>query len=131
MLVVFVIVLGNNYGKFKLFCQVLGLSLISESIFLRFQKYCVVFVVEEVWRDMNNVVKEVFKVYEDICLCGDGRIYLFGYSVRYCVYILMEYFISVVIYFEVIDKQEIGGNLIIMEKEVLDCQGISGYCIFF
>lgn len=74
---------------------------------------------EEVWRDMNNVVKEVFKAYEDICLCGDGRTYSPGHSVRYCVYTLMEHFTSAVIYFEVIDKQETGGNSTTMEKEAL------------
>ena len=119
MLAASVIVSGNNYGKFKLLCQALGLSLISESTFLRFQKHCAAPVVEEVWRDMNNVVKEVFKAYEDICLCGDGRTYSPGHSVRYCVYTLMEHFTSAVIYFEVIDKQETGGNSTTMEKEAL------------
>lgn len=111
MLAASVIVSGNNYGKFKLLCQALGLSLISESTFLRFQKHCAAPVVEEVWRDMNNVVKEVFKAYEDICLCGDGRTYSPGHSARYCVYTLMEHFTSAVIDFKVIDKQETGGKL--------------------
>lgn len=31
----------------------------------------------------------------------------------------MEYFINVVVDFEVVDKREIGGNFIMMEKEVL------------
>ena len=35
---------------------------------------------EEVWRDMNNVVKQVFKVYQNICLCGDGRNDSLGHS---------------------------------------------------
>lgn len=118
MLAASVIVSGNNYGKFKLLCQALGLSLISESTFLHFQKHCAAPVVEEVWRDMN-VVKEVFKAYEDICLCGDGRTYSPGHSVRYCVYTLMEHFTSAVIDFEVIDKRETGGNSTTMEKEAL------------
>jgi len=45
------------------------LSLINQSTFLHFQKHCPAPVVEEVWRDMNNVVKQIFKAYEDICLC--------------------------------------------------------------
>ena len=119
MLAASVIVSGNNYAKFKLLCQALGLSLISESTFLRFQKHCAAPVVEEVWRDMNNVVKEVFKAYEGICLCGDGRNDSPGHSARYCVYTLMEHFTNAVIDFEVIDKRETGGNSTTMEKEAL------------
>jgi len=59
-----------NLNSFE---RALGLSLISEITFLRFQKHCAAPVAEEVWRDMNNVVKQVCKAYEDICLCGDGR----------------------------------------------------------
>ena len=119
MLAASVIVSDNNYAKFKLLCQALGLSLISESTFLRFQKHCAVPVVEEVWRDMNNVVKQVFKAYEDICLCGDGRNDSPGHSARYCVYTLMEHFTNAIIDFEVIDKRETGGNSTTMEKEAL------------
>ena len=119
MLAASVIISGNNYAKFKLLCQALGLSLISESTFLRFQKHCAAPVVEEVWRDMNNVVKQVFKTYEGICLCGDGRNDSPGHSARYCVYTLMEHFTSAVIDFEVIDKRETGGNSTTMEKEAL------------
>lgn len=119
MLAASVIVSGNNYAKFKLLCQALGLSLISESTFLHFQKHCAAPVVEEVWRDMNNVVKQVFKAYEDNCLCGDGHNDSPGQSARYCVYTLMEYFTSAVIDFEVIDKCETGGNSTTMEKEAL------------
>lgn len=50
-------------------------------------------------------------------MCGDGRNDLFGYFVRYCVYILMEYVIKVVVDMVVVDKREIGGNFVIMEKE--------------
>ena len=119
MLAASVIVSGNNYAKFKLLCQALGLSLISESTFLRFQKHCAAPVVEEVWRDMNNVVKQVFKAYEDICLCGDGRNDSPGHSARYCVYTLMEHFTNAIIDFEVIDKRETGGNSTTTEKEAL------------
>ena len=40
---------------------------------MRFQKHCAVPVVEEVWMEMNEIVKKLFKDYEDVCLCGDGR----------------------------------------------------------
>jgi len=119
MLAASVTVSGNNYAKFKLLCQALGMKLISESTFMRFQKHCALPAVEEVWVEMNNVVKQVFKAYEDICLCGDGRNDSPGHSARYCVYTLMEHFTTAVIDFEVIDKRETGGNSTNMEKEAL------------
>ena len=40
---------------------------------MHFQKHCAAPVVEEVWMEMNEIVKKLFKDYEDVCLCGDGR----------------------------------------------------------
>lgn len=54
-----------------------------------------------------------------MCLCGDGRNDFLGYSVRYCVYTLMEYVSKVVVDMVVVDKREIGGNFVVMEKEGL------------
>ena len=34
---------------------------------------CAVEVVEEVWMEMNEIVKKLFVDYEDVCLRGDGR----------------------------------------------------------
>ena len=89
MLAASVIVSGENYAKFC-FVRALGLSLISEITFLRFQKHCAAPVAEEVWRDMNNVVKQVFKVYQNICLCEDGRNDSLGHSARYYVCTLLR-----------------------------------------
>ena len=44
-----VIISGNNYSKFSLLCQALGMQIISEASFLRFQKHCAAPVIEEVW----------------------------------------------------------------------------------
>lgn len=95
------------------------MQIISEASFLRFQKHCAAPVIEEVWLEMNELVKQIFKDYEEICLCGDGRNDSPGHSARYCVYTLVEHFISAVVDFSVIDKRETGGNSTTMEKEAL------------
>ena len=114
-----IIILGNNYEKFSLLCKALGLSVVGRNTFMRFQKHCAAPVVEEVWMEMNEIVKKLFKDYEDVCLCGDGRNDSPGHSARYCVYTLMEQFTNIVVDFEVIDKRETGGNSTGMEKEAL------------
>lgn len=119
MLASAVIISGNNYAKFSLLCQALGMQIISESSFLRFQKHCAAPVIEEIWSAMNDLVKQIFKDYEGICLCGDGRNDSPGHSARYCVYTLVEHFTSAVVDFSVIDKRETGGNSTTMEKEAL------------
>ena len=42
-----VIISGNNYSKFSLLCQALGMQIISEASFLRFQKHCAAPVIED------------------------------------------------------------------------------------
>ena len=51
-----VIISGNTYSKFSLLCQALGMQIISEASFLRFQKHCAAPVIEEVWLEMNELV---------------------------------------------------------------------------
>lgn len=58
------------------------MQIISEASFLRFQKHCAAPVIEEVWLEMNELVKQIFKDYEEICLCGDGRNDSPGHSAR-------------------------------------------------
>ena len=65
-----VIISGNNYSKFSLLCRALGMQIISEASFLRFQKHCAAPVIEEVCLEMNELVKQIFKDYEGICLGG-------------------------------------------------------------
>lgn len=69
--------------------------------------------------EMNEIVKKLFKDYEDVCLCGDGENDSPGHSACYYVYTLMEQFTNIVVDFEVIDKRETGGNSTGMEKEAL------------
>lgn len=68
-----ILVSGNNYEKFGLLCKALGLNVKSKITFMRFQKHCAAPVVEEVWGEMNELVKKAFKDFEGVCLCGDGR----------------------------------------------------------
>ena len=52
-----IIVSGNNYEKFSLLCKGLGLNVVGRNTFMRFQKHCAAPVVEEVWMEMNEIVK--------------------------------------------------------------------------
>ena len=83
MLAFAVIISGNNYSKFSLLCHALGMQIISEASFLR--------VIEEVWLEMNDLVKQILKDCEGICLYWDGRNDSPGHSAWYCVYTLPEY----------------------------------------
>jgi len=76
-------------------------------------------VIEEIWSEKNDLVKQIFKDYEGVCLCGDWRNDSPGHSARYCVCTLVEHFTSAVVDISVIDKRETGGNSTTMEKEAL------------
>ena len=43
-------------------------------------------------------------------LCGDGRNDSPGHSAKYCVYVLMEQFVDVIVDLVVVDKRETGGG---------------------
>lgn len=119
LLPIAIVLSGNNYAKFSLFCKVLNLSHTSKSNFCNFQTKCALPVVRDVWSKMRQLVLEILKGYKDICLCGDGRNDSPGHSARYCVYTLMEHVTKVVVALEVIDKRETGGNSAVMEREGL------------
>lgn len=95
--------------------KALGLSIISNNTFTRFQKHCAAPVVKEIWEEMNSLITAILRQYDDLCLCGDGRNDSPGHSARYCVYTLMEHASKVVVDMAVVDKRETGGNYVVME----------------
>ena len=75
---------------------------------MRIQKKYVIPEVESFWKDMKASIWKIFNG-ESIVLCGDGRNDSPGHSAKYCVYVLMEQFVSVVVDIDVVDKRETGG----------------------
>ena len=114
-----IIISSNNYSKFSLLCKALGLNIISSNTFTRFQKHCAAPVAKEMWNQMNSLIINILKQYDEVCLCGDGRNDSPGHSARYCVYTLIEHASKVVVNMAVVDKRETGGNSVVMEKEGL------------
>lgn len=53
---------------------------------------------------------------EYLILCGDGWMDFFGFSVKYCLYIMMDYFLDLIVDVEVVDKREVGCVFLFMEK---------------
>lgn len=119
LLPIAIVLSGNNFAKFALFCKVLNLSNVHKSNFCSFQTKCALPVVKDVWLKMKGLVTKILKGYKEICLCGDGRNDSPGHSARYCVYTLMEHVTKAVVDLEVIDKRETGGNSAVMEREGL------------
>ncbi|CAB4025600.1 Hypothetical predicted protein [Paramuricea clavata] len=99
---------GGNYEKFALFCKFHGLSFISRSTFMRIQKKYVIPEIKRFWKDMKASIWKIF-FGESIILCVDGRNDSPGFSAKYCVYVLMEQFVNVIVDIEVVDKRETGG----------------------
>ena len=61
-----IIISGNNYEKFSLMCKALGLNILGRNTFMGFQKHCAAPVIEEAWLEMNEMVKKLFKDFEDV-----------------------------------------------------------------
>ena len=60
----------------------------------------------EVWKVLAN---------EQLILCGDGRNDSPGHCAKYCVYVLMEEFLDIIVNIQVTDKRERGGVFTNME----------------
>ena len=108
MIAAAIFITGNSYEKFSLLCKFLGLSSVSKSTFMRIQKKYIIPEIEKFWKDMKASVWKIFKG-ESIILCGDGRNDSSRHMAKYCVYVLMEQFVSVVVDIDVVDKRETGG----------------------
>ena len=109
---------GNHYDKLMLFCKFLGLDFISRQTFNRMQRHYIIPSITSFWEDMKG---EVWKVLtnEQIILCGDGRNDSPGHNAKYCVYVLMEQFLDVIVDIEVTDKRETGDMSTNMEVYTL------------
>ncbi|CAB3976918.1 Hypothetical predicted protein [Paramuricea clavata] len=114
MIAAAIIITGGNYEKFALFCKFLGLSFISRSTLMRIQEKYVIAEIKRFWKDMKASIWKIF-LGESIILCGDGRNDSLGFSAKYCVYVLMEQFVNVIVDIEVVDKRETGGVSTSME----------------
>ena len=53
---------------------------------------------------------------ELLVLCGDGRMDSPGFSAKYCLYVMMDHFLDLIVDVEVVDKREAGGTSSLMEK---------------
>ena len=109
---------GNHYDKLMLFCKFLGLNFISRQTFNRMQKHYIIPCISSFWEDMKG---EVWKVLanEQLILCGDGRNDSPGHCAKYCVYVLMEQFLDIIVDIQVTDKRETGGVSTNMEVYTL------------
>lgn len=109
---------GNHYDKIMLFCKSVGLNFISRQTFQRIQKHYIIPSISSFWNDMKA---EVWKALENeqLVLCGDGRNDSPGHSAKYCVYVLMEQFLDIIVDIEVTDKRQTGGVSTNMEVYTL------------
>ena len=89
---------GNNYSKFSFLAKALHLNLIGPITFLRFQKHCAAPVVRNIWSMMNQVVIDILKKYNKLCMCGDGGNDSPSHSAKNCVYIVMEHTTKVAVF---------------------------------
>ena len=103
-----ILITGNNFSKFSLFCEFLGVKIISRSTFMQVQKRYIIPVIEQFWTQLKHDIWHLFKG-ETTILCEDGRNDSPGYSGKYCVYVLKEKFVVVIMDLVVVDKRETGG----------------------
>ena len=118
---------GKNFEKMAMFCRILNIGFIAPATFTRVQRLYIIPEVVHIWEQMQKDIWGVLAV-ENIILCGDGRMDSLGHSAKYCVYLLMEQFLDVVVDLVVVDKRETCGistNMVVFALNKL-LEGIVG-----
>ena len=110
--------MGSHYDKLMLFSKFLGLNFISRQTFQCIQRLYIIPSITSFWEGMKL---EIWKVLtkEQLVLCGDGGNDSTGHSAKYCVYVLVEEFLDVIVDIEVTDKRQTGGVSTNMEVYTL------------
>ena len=93
----------------------MNLSFISSTTFHRIQTFYVIPSIKELWGERKGKIWNLFKK-ELLVLCGNGRMDSPGFSAKYCLYIMMDHFLDLIVDIEVVDKREAGGTSSLMEK---------------
>lgn len=109
------LITGNNFEKISLFARCMNLSFISSTTFHRIQTFYVIPSIKELWGEMKGKIWNLFEK-EVLVLCGDGRMDSPGFSAKYCLYVMMDHFLDLIVDVEVVDKREAGGTSSLMEK---------------
>lgn len=109
------LITGNNYKKTNLFAKCLNLNFVSQSTFTRIQTHYVIPSIKELWSQVKEKNWNLFKT-EVLVLCGDGRMDSSGFSAKYCLYVMTDHFLDLIVDVEVVDKREAGWTFSLMEK---------------
>lgn len=108
LLAIGILISGNSFDKLELFFEFLNLNMISRSTYMRTQKLYLVPGIKAFWEELKVDIWQIL-TQEPMILCGDGRNDSPGHNAKYCVYILMEQFLDVIIDMDVVDSLETGG----------------------
>lgn len=53
---------------------------------------------------------------ENLVMCDDGRMDSPGFSAKYCLHVMMDHYLDLIVDGEVVEKREAGGTSSLMEK---------------
>ena len=93
----------------------MNLSFISSTTFHHIQTFYVIPSNKEVWGERKGKIWNLFKK-EVLVLCGNRRMDSPGFSAKYCLYIMMDHFLDLIVDVEVVYKREAGSTSSLMEK---------------
>lgn len=85
------------------------MNFISSTTFHRIQTFYVAPSMKELWAEMKGKIWYLFEK-EHLILCGDGHMDSPGFSAKYCLYTMMDYFLDLFVDVELVDKREACGT---------------------
>ena len=91
-----VIITGNNYDKIKMFCQFMNLEFILKATFTCLQRNYAIPAITFLWEEMKTAIWKLLDK-ETLVLCDNGRNDSPGHCAKYCTYVLMEQFFSLIV----------------------------------
>ena len=104
-----VLISGNNFDKLSLFAKCLNWNFVSQTHFTRSQSLYAAPCIKDFRSKMKTMFWEAYKD-ESVTLSGDGRMDSPGFCAKYCLYVMMDTFLNVILDVEVADKREVSGT---------------------
>ncbi|XP_073721216.1 uncharacterized protein [Misgurnus anguillicaudatus] len=116
MLGVNILLSGNNFRKIALLFKFMNLGMIDRNTFYKIQnKFCLLNI-EDMWkRESSNVISQLSSK-DSVVLLGDARMDSPGFCAEFCTYTTMENDTKKIVSIVNMDKRQVGGNSVAMEK---------------
>ncbi|KAK7883242.1 hypothetical protein WMY93_029416 [Mugilogobius chulae] len=107
---------GNNFAKIALLFKFMNMRMVASTTHYRIQHFYCVPAIKDFWEEKRSAIISRLQLKDSVVALADGRMDSPGHSATYCSYTTMELETMDIISIVNIDKRQVGGKSVAMEK---------------